>query len=134
MRAYIRPDGVDRIGARLVITYKGITRSIAEWAEVLGISKGTLYDRIYAAMPVEKILSPQSYASHRKPLKEPNRDDRVKATICWACKHAVPTSDGLRGCSWSRTHRPVEGWEATPTEVDIYTSYLVTSCPEFERG
>lgn len=59
-------------------------------------------------------------------------------TKCWDCTKAVG------GCSWSRSFRPVEGWDATPTRVkadkDADTgeqhwtdSFYVNDCPEFEK-
>lgn len=75
--------------------------------------------------------------------------DAMETTICWTCKNAVPDRDGEVGCAWSRSFVPVEGWEATPTKIVlIYNdehaehrrgprtddSYIVHSCPEYERG
>lgn len=58
-------------------------------------------------------------------------------TICWLCKHSVPDEID-RGCSWSMFFEPVEGWDATETEVigSVYkeNSYCVHKCPKFERG
>lgn len=36
-------------------------------------------------------------------------------TLCWHCRHAVPTKDKitgeyLTGCAWSIDRKPVEGW------------------------
>ncbi len=52
----------------------------------------------------------------------------MRETLCWECKKATG------GCSWADSLEPVEGWEATPTEVygETYTSYCVTSCPQFK--
>lgn len=51
-------------------------------------------------------------------------------TICFECRKACG------GCSWARDFIPVEGWDATPTEIYIekaepLCSYEVRSCPEF---
>ena len=49
-------------------------------------------------------------------------------SICWDCAKAIG------GCSWSKNLTPVEGWHAKPTrKQDMYESFLVTKCPEFER-
>lgn len=61
----------------------------------------------------------------------------VNNTICWHCQNAIPSRDGERGCSWSRSLIPVEGWKATQT-VHLYdrkekTSYVVEECPEYIR-
>lgn len=57
-------------------------------------------------------------------------------TLCWDCKNATNN-----GCEWSRSFKPVEGWNAVPSAIlvgganDKYMdSYLVLECPKFERG
>lgn len=57
-----------------------------------------------------------------------------KMTLCWDCAKACG------GCSWSDhfEHSPVPGWEAEETHLRLDnngngTSYIVLSCPEFER-
>lgn len=65
-------------------------------------------------------------------------------TLCWYCKHAVPTKDKitgeyLTGCAWSIDHRPVEGWRTCQhrrykaQKGGIIHSYTVTECPRFEE-
>ena len=54
------------------------------------------------------------------------------ATLCWHCKNACGK------CSWSDgTFTPVDGWEATPTKLNIdgertIKSYCVNECPQFD--
>ena len=60
-------------------------------------------------------------------------------TLCWDCSKACG------GCPWSRrSHRPVQGWIATPTKLKLRaksnpygesfdSSYIVHSCPLFVR-
>lgn len=66
-------------------------------------------------------------------------------TLCWYCRHAVPTKDKitgeyLTGCAWSIDHRPVEGWRTCQHRMyeaqkgGMIHSYTVTECPEFEEG
>ena len=57
-------------------------------------------------------------------------------TLCWDCKNSTNN-----GCEWSRSFKPVEGWNAVPSAIlvgggnDKYTdSYLVLDCPKFEKG
>lgn len=55
-------------------------------------------------------------------------------TLCWYCRHAVPTKDKitgeyLTGCAWSIDHRPVEAQKG-----GMIHSYTVTECPRFEEG
>lgn len=59
-------------------------------------------------------------------------------SICWSCKNAVP---GIgKGCSWSRTLSPVQGWEAEETikkKLNTgmpYIAYKVKKCPMFQHG
>lgn len=58
-------------------------------------------------------------------------------SICWDCSRACG------GCSWSRSFRPVKGWDAVPTKIASHShngdgeflrsSYAVISCPLFDR-
>ncbi len=61
-----------------------------------------------------------------------------RGNICLNCRNAVPC--GERGCSWSRSFIPVEGWVARPTVYLSYSahgrrtlmhSFAVRSCPLF---
>lgn len=58
-------------------------------------------------------------------------------SLCWSCANAVPDKYGKRGCAWSRSFKPVKGWDADETRLysDKPTqSYHVRQCPEFVRG
>lgn len=54
-------------------------------------------------------------------------------TLCWHCRHAVPTKDKitgeyLTGCAWSIDRRPVEGWRTCQhrtykSKIDIIREY-----------
>jgi hypothetical protein len=48
----------------VLLTHNGITAPIAEWAERIGMKKGSLWHRINAGWPVEKALSTPT--NHRK--------------------------------------------------------------------
>jgi hypothetical protein len=54
-------------------------------------------------------------------------------TLCWQCANAVPNNETGRGCSWSRSFKPVPGWDANDGERST-VSYHVRSCPEFVEG
>lgn len=57
----------------------------------------------------------------------------VEDTLCWCCKKIIPTKEC--SCSWSKSAKPVEGWEAECTRIiDGHWHYKVISCPEFVRG
>jgi hypothetical protein len=40
-----------------IITYKGVTRTVAEWSRILGILDSTIRERLKAGWPVERVLS-----------------------------------------------------------------------------
>ena len=50
-------------------------------------------------------------------------------TLGWKCSNCG-------NCSWSRSFKPVEGWNAKPTcfvdREKVVHSYIVASCPEFK--
>ena len=59
----------------------------------------------------------------------------ISDTLCWNCGKALADSD----CPWANNFIPVEGWEATSTNVNMgnnrtQKSYVVHKCPIFERG
>ncbi len=62
---------------------------------------------------------------------------RQKGTLCWTCSKAVPKADSygryIRGCSWSISLKPVEGWDAVPCKKDNLHSYHVISCPLYAQ-
>lgn len=75
--------------------------------------------------------------------KKKPANDRLPPTLCWRCKNAVPKrrrDEYVRGCEWSISHEPVEGWEAIPTMLKNAhvranaNSFVVIRCPKFERG
>lgn len=56
---------------------------------------------------------------------------RKKETLCWDCVNAV------KKCPWSRSFKPVPGWDAIPTKIKmecarLSDSYMVKDCPMFE--
>lgn len=55
---------------------------------------------------------------------------RVSNTICWECRHAVPTN--TLGCPWSMDMIPVEGWKVKPSTL-VNGSYTVLECPLFRK-
>lgn len=50
-----------------------------------------------------------------------------KPTLCWDCANCTG------GCSWSTEFIPVKGWVATPTHSQYFDSFIVESCPLFDR-
>lgn len=67
-------------------------------------------------------------------------------TLCWRCKNAVPNPSIGVGCAWSMHFKPVPNWDAMQTQVNTTdyikdsdrrratASYIVITCPKFERG
>lgn len=57
--------------------------------------------------------------------------NNLKNSLCWYCDNAYG------GCEWAQEFKPVEGWNAEPTEIKDKTrdttisSYNVKSCPKF---
>ena len=63
----------------------------------------------------------------------------TKDTICWDCKHAVPSNESDTGCNWSKEFKEVEGWTIEVTNVRQarnrgINSVKVISCPRFKKG
>lgn len=60
---------------------------------------------------------------------------KTKPSLCWYCANAVPNAE--HGCSWSRKFKPVEGWTAKETKVNVANcpcgSFHVYECPQFVR-
>lgn len=59
-----------------------------------------------------------------------------RTNICFDCKNAVPNNEG-RGCPWSRSFEPVEGWTAEKVMLNIGNyqmaeTYHITACPLFD--
>lgn len=50
------------------LTFKGKTRSIADWASLLKIKQETIVSRIWRGWPIEKILSKKIFNRWGKPL------------------------------------------------------------------
>ncbi len=48
-------------------------------------------------------------------------------TLCWHCARAI------KKCPWNRRFKPVEGWDAVPTDLNRTPSYFVRDCPLFKR-
>ena len=65
---------------------------------------------------------------------------KMEMTLCWCCRNAVPSVAAGVGCSWSRSFRPVPGWEAEETKIWVggerktVPTFRVVRCPEFEKG
>lgn len=69
-------------------------------------------------------------------ISERGKNGNGPRTICWDCQNAYG------GCSWSKSFRPVDGWNATRRDVLVSgdkayahkeESYIVHSCPEFQQ-
>lgn len=60
-----------------------------------------------------------------------------KLSLCWFCGKSTN-----RGCSWSKSFTPVEGWTAIRRDIlniskkntSSMESYRVLTCPEYKEG
>jgi hypothetical protein len=53
-------DAVTQVRNRrntMILTFQGVKKSVAEWANILGIKRGTLARRIRTGMPIEKAMT-----------------------------------------------------------------------------
>lgn len=70
---------------------------------------------------------------NEKPPKLKKKSASKSETLCWKCKNAYGN------CSWSKRFKPVEGWTAVPTKVNVgykgqTDSFLVIECPQFIKS
>lgn len=108
----------------VIIEWEGKSLTLKEWSELTGISLYMLRQR-----NSQGILPPKLF----------EKECQLSCTICWDCKNAVPTADGKYGCPWSREAKPVDGWEAKPTQhkdhyprgFRVVNSFNVRKCPKF---
>ena len=54
---------------------------------------------------------------------KPNKFGRTE-NLCWICIKAI------KGCSWSESFIPVDGWNAEPDK----NSYKIRDCPLYEQN
>lgn len=62
-------------------------------------------------------------------------------SICPDCIHCCPCPPKGHGCEWSIAFKPVPGWDAIRRDIStpkgkekFLVSYLVVSCPKFQKG
>lgn len=61
----------------------------------------------------------------------------AKPSICWNCVNAA--KGNMSECQWAKKYEPRDDWNAIKTELRQHSnklteSYLVLSCPGFEKG
>lgn len=49
------------------LTFKGRTRNLAEWSEVLGVKYSTIYQRYIKGYPIQFVLSSKNYKTTKSP-------------------------------------------------------------------
>lgn len=130
MRAEKRSDGIyrEKINGhmRIYVIRDGIGGTLDEWSVVTEIPIKTLQWRSKRAQDVEVLLRPKGTVGHERKIYYSSD------TLCWDCANAVPNAE--RGCSWSRSLRPVDGWTAEWSDKNGMQSYIVRECPQFARG
>lgn len=143
----ICPSNFDRINAMLNPDWPGweevkqmreYGKKWTEIAEDIGVSTTTLRRlMVHLALrsPTEKT---EKYCSGTGGSKA---KVLYTQTLCWECANSVPDKSGKRGCAWSRSFKPVPGWDADETwlygskrDRRSVQSYNVRQCPEFVRG
>lgn len=91
-----------------ILTYNGVTKSLSEWAESLGVPKGTLQYRL-RVWGTETALSPvktqealkQSYASSKRKNRERSGkkltfEGKTQLASEWCDEFGIPVRNGLR--------------------------------------
>jgi hypothetical protein len=53
-------------------------------------------------------------------------------SLCWCCYYSMPEPDCI--CPWTKSKKPVKGWDATQRKHDGNITYKVHNCPLFKRG
>ncbi|MGM9615700.1 MAG: hypothetical protein ACI3W7_09285 [Oscillospiraceae bacterium] len=79
---------------------------------------------------------PTRAEEEREEYREREEDTSPAAasgTLCWQCENAVPDPERGKGCPWSKSGKPVDGWDAIRTSKAVDgESYFVRACPSFE--
>ena len=138
----IGPSRYDRLNAMLDPDWPGwddvkqMHKQGRKWTEIakhIGVTTATL-----RRMMVHLALRAPTGDAHKYyDGASPYEKTLYSQTLCWSCANAVPDKSGKRGCAWSRSFKPVKGWDADETRLysDKPTqSYHVRQCPEFVRG
>ncbi len=114
-----------------MMNQKKWTLAETEWLRNL-ISKGLRYNQISEIMG-RTVGSVAGKAMSLGINPMPQRAAKPNSTICWNCKNAV-----CSGCAWSRSFKPVDGWEAKRETINaggrFLETYTVRSCPQFLEG
>lgn len=118
------------------------------WAEIRkmredGLSWEDISSRLDVSCPTLRKMRAKAGVKIPAP-KRPRRNGggyvARQMTLCWQCANAVPDKSGKQGCAWSRSFKPVKGWDADETRLYANdderstVSYHVRSCPEFVEG
>ena len=121
------------------ITYGGVTMTAKEWATALDVSIALIIRRDFCGIPLD-ISKKELRRTRLRKWREAHTKQKKNLggnpagdTICWKCKHAVPSLWKGTGCEWSRKLQPVPGWKAVKTK-SYREGYKVIKCPKFEKG
>lgn len=143
LHSYAQEHGIDtRLVRKPTLTQvdwddvKQMHKQGRKWTEIakhIGVTTATLR-RMMAHLALR---APTGDAHKYYDGASPYEKTLYSQTLCWSCANAVPDKSGKRGCAWSRSFKPVKGWDADETRLysDKPTqSYHVRQCPEFVRG
>ncbi|ACF02479.1 conserved hypothetical protein [Rhodopseudomonas palustris TIE-1] len=64
------------MGAYILLTYKGVTKSIAEWSKITGISDACIRKRLHEGWPVDRVLTQPKW----KRVK--GKSEQMPITLC----------------------------------------------------
>lgn len=117
------------------------------WAEVRemredGLSWEDIGSRLDVSQPTLRKMMTAAGVKFPAIKLTPRRvssDFRKQMTLCWECANSVPDKSRKHGCAWSRSFKPVKGWDADETRLYAkdgarsIVSYHVRQCPEFVR-
>lgn len=70
-----------RLRRRRLYTHKGQTHSLKEWAEITGLSAGTIYSRLYLGLSLEDALTRPVGAHKRNGKSSPFGFDNIGRTL-----------------------------------------------------
>jgi hypothetical protein len=91
-----------------MLTYKGETRCVSEWCEVLGLNQAVVRNRLRANLPIEKVLYAGSFSTNRG--RRVQRLDVHGGSVIFDSAKEAATSTGL---SYAAVSKCLSGGNAT---------------------
>jgi len=128
LRSVVKKNGLENLIKDRVYHAEIITEENAEKVRELTHLTKSEVARVLGISPINV-----SNICKRYNIKFAHSPHNQTRTICWGCANAYS------GCSWSKNFKPVEGWKAKKTTVNLggrgnEESYMVYECPMFKEG